>query len=193
MNDAKKILLEQKRKQLQLNLGIQNWLPSWLPVFNAIRQLNKAWSFEYFDCIKEADLSFWEKTLQLKPLAVLDIPLRAIKTPGDYYVHQKMVELFPGHLPLRYMPALPHHISYETDGAAVFAKAAATLHISAETEVYFFYTRFTPVIRLPFSSIGLLREEEIMVPEDICVMPVDFSWLIFRSLEYEWTWGSNLI
>jgi hypothetical protein len=100
-----------------------------------------------------------------------------------------MKALFPSSLLLRYMPALTTHVAWETDSALMLSQAAKTLTIPSEEEVYFFYTRFTPVLRLPFSSIGLLREEEIMNPEDLCIMALDGSWLIFRSLENEWTWG----
>lgn len=190
MIEANKILLAQKRKQLQLQLDIQHWLPKWLPIFNAVRQLNQPWSFEYVDCVEEADLPFWEKALAQEPLSALGIPGSAIKTPADHYVHRNMEELFPGILPVRYMPALRYHVNYENDTAMILSQAAATLHIPPEQEVYFFYTRFTPVIRLPFSSISLLNEEEIMIPENICIMAIDLRFLIFRSLEYEWTWGS---
>ncbi|MBC7507727.1 MAG: hypothetical protein H7320_03120 [Ferruginibacter sp.] len=193
MNEVNKILLEQKRKQLQLKLSIQNWLQGWVPIFNAIRQWNKLWSFEYFDCANETDLSFWEKSLEKSPLAALEIPLSAIKTPLEYYVHDKMRALFPSSLSLRYMPVLLHREAYETDSALMLTKIAETLNIFAEEEVFLFYTRFTPVLRLPFSAVCLLREEEIMNPENLCIMPLDYRWLIFRSLENEWVWGEHKV
>jgi hypothetical protein len=191
MNEANKILLEQKHKQLQLNLTLQDWLPRWLPVFNAIRQINKPWSFTYFDCVHEEDLPFWQKALQQLPLANLNIPLSSIKTPANYPVHHKMESLFASRLSVRYMPALQYHVLYQYDVAKILAQAAASLHIPTDDEVYFFYTRFTPVIRLPFSAISLLQEQEIMMPENLCIMPPDYSWLIFRSLEHEWVWGKH--
>ena len=57
----------------------------------------------------------------------------------------------------------------------MLTKAAETLGISAEEEVFLFYTRFTPVIRLPFSSIGALKEDEIMNPENLCIKPLNYS------------------
>jgi hypothetical protein len=193
MNKANKILQEQKRKQMQLNLAIQDWLPGWLPVFKAILQLNGPWSFEYFDCVDETEIPFWQNALGKTPLASLNIPLSAIITPDSYLVHSKMEELYPSQLQIRYLPSLPHHMKYEYDVAQMLAQAAKTLAINEEDEVYIFYTRFTPVIRLPFSLISLLHEQEIMVPENLCIMPLDYSWLIFRSLEYEWTWGPRPI
>lgn len=191
MDEAENILLQQKRVQLQLEMNIQERISGWLPVYNAIRQLNKPWSFEYVDCVTEGLIPFWEKALQKPLLANLGIPASAIKTPANYPVHNKMKALYPSRLSLRYMPALSHTVIYEADTGSVLSRAASSLHITGEEEVYFFYTRFTPVIRLPFSSIVLIRDQEIMTPEDICIMPADFSWLIFRSLEYEWVWGSN--
>lgn len=87
------------------------------------------------------------------------------------------------------MPASSYHEACERDTSLMVAKAVQILKIPAREEVYFFYTRFPPVLRLPFSSVGLLKEDEIMTPEDLCIMPIDSSWLIFRSLENEWTWG----
>ncbi len=193
MNSIQKLILEQKRMELQFQLSLKDWLPSWLPVYTAIQKLNKPWSFEYFDCIKDTDLTFYIKALQKQNLNGVSIPESAIKTPDNFSVHNRMKELFPGILALRYMPSLTHHVPYETYTKTILAQAATTLNIPADEEVYFFYTRFTPVIRLPFSSIGLLQEEEIMIPENLCIMPIDCSWLIFRSLEYEWTWGCNNI
>ena len=71
----------------------------------------------------------------------------------------------------------------------MLAKASETLLVKHEEKVFLFYTRFTPVLRVPFSTVALLKEEDIMNPEDLCIMALDGRWLIFRSLENEWTWG----
>lgn len=188
MTEAQRIQLQQKKAQVQLMQKLQDWLPYWLPVFNAVCELKKRWSFEYFECVNASDLPFWETALQQVPAAV-DIPLSAIKTPAVYSIHNQMQELYPSSLSMRYMPALPFHEAFKRDTAYMLARAADNLAITGNDEVYLFYTRFSPVLRLPFSSIGLLKEEEIMTPEDLCIMPIDGSWLIFRSLENEWVWG----
>lgn len=193
MNESNKSLLAQKKRQLQLHIVVTSWLPQWLSVFEAIKALNKPWRFEYFDCAKAEDRVHWEKNLLKPPLAGLGISLADIKTPDNYYVHRRMEDHFPSKLQMRYMPTLAHHVPYENSAAAILEKAATVLQIHAEEEVYLFFTRFTPVFCLPFSSISLLKLDDVISREDLCIMHPDFRWLIFRSLEDEWTWGKEII
>lgn len=174
LNENNKKLLQQKKKQLQITLKLKDWLSNWLPVFNAVQQLNKPWSFEYFECVCEEEEWLWQKAMQQVP-AASSVPLSAIKTPENNYVHDKMKAIFQSSLSLRYMPTLSHREAYETDTALMLTKAAETLGIPGEEEVFLFYTRFTPVIRLPFSSIGALKEDEIMNPENLCIKPLNYS------------------
>ena len=159
-----------------------------MPIFNAVRELDITWSFEYFDCVTKEDIPYWEVAIK-QLLADSQIPITGSKTPDVYYVHTKLEELYTSQLSLRYNPTLDNHVAYERDTALMLERAATTLNISKNEEVYFFYARFTPVLRLPFETIALLKEQDIMMPEDLCIMPIDYNWLIFRSLENEWTWA----
>ncbi|MBC7381927.1 MAG: hypothetical protein H7296_02910 [Bacteroidia bacterium] len=187
MTEEHKIQLQQK-KQVQLKQKILSWFPYWLPIFNAVIELKKSCSFEYFECVKPTDYLFLDAAVKQMKLGK-NIPSESIKISEHYYVHDKMKEHYPSNLAMRYLPTLSHPEVYETDTALMLAKAAETLFIKHEEEVFLFYTKFTPVLRVPFSSIALVKEEEIMHPEDLCIMAIDGSWLIFRSLENEWTWG----
>ena len=188
MLEEQKTALKQKKESLQYSLKLQSWHSEWAPVFYAIIAIKKPWSFEYFDCVTAAEFSFKETVIRQLTIGENTLT-EAIKISDCYYVHDKIMKLYPSSLAMRYLPTLSHHEAYETNTALMLAKAAETLLIKHDEEVFLFYTRFTPVLRVQFSSISLLKEEEIINPEDLCIMALDANWLIFRSLENEWTWG----
>lgn len=191
MTEEQTTLLIRSKKRQHLKLYLKEWLPDWLPVYTAIQASKVSWSFEYFECAETVE----EKGMLLdflkeEPLISLDIPDIAIKL-GKRYVHTEMAELFPSKLALRYMPAGTGGIAWEQNAAIALPHAAASLGININTEILFFYQSFPPVMRIPLNAITELQEHEIMLPQNLCIMAPDYSWLIFRSMEYEWVWGKQ--
>ncbi len=191
MNAADKTLLDHKKRQLQINIAVTNWLPWWLPVLEALKELKLPWRFEYFECAKATELIYWEMNLQKAPLAGLGISLADIRTPDDYAVQSKLYDHYPSVRLLRYLPALTHQMKYRDQVSVILDLATKTLDIKPEEEVYLFFNQYSPVLILPFSSIRSLPLDDMMEMQDMSIMALDYSWLIFRSLEYEWTWGKH--
>ena len=173
-----KLLVEEEIKQLQL---------AYLPFLD---KLSKPLRFEYFQCINEENKHLWLNAIDNPPLSAFSIPNNAIKV-CDQSLHQKMMDMFPGYLPLRYMPCLPYHIHQQQNIANVLPGAIKSLGINENEEVYLFFTRYQPVLRLSLSDILKINEEDLPWSEDLCLMSKDMKWLIFRSLEDEWRWGAT--
>jgi hypothetical protein len=189
MNEVQRMLLEQKRKLLQIQLILQDWLKGWLPIFWTIRKSADKRQFEYFECSTKEDKKLWLQVLEQPILKGLPIPSSAIKITTGYPVQSEMQRLYPSALTLPYMPSLPFGNPLERDFKKVLPLAASTLNIVDKEEVYFFLTKYPPVIRLPFNTIYKLEEATVMAPENLCIMSNTYDWLIFRSLEHEWFWG----
>ena len=112
MLETDKILLQQKKKQIQIIQHLKEWVPYWRPIFDRIAQMKKSWSFEYFECVSKEDYWLWAKLLQHVP-ETSSVPLSAIKTSNNYHVHNKMKEHYQSNLAMRYLPTLSHHEAYE--------------------------------------------------------------------------------
>lgn len=173
-----KLLVEEEIKQLQL---------AYLPFLD---KLSKPLRFEYFQCVNEENKSLWFNAIDNPPLSAYSIPADAIKV-CDQSLHQKMMDVFPGYLPLRYMPCLPFHIHQQQNLAKVLPGAMKSLGIIENEDVYLLFTRYQPVLRLSLADILQIDNDDFPWSEDLCIMSKKLEWLIFRSLEDEWRWGTT--
>lgn len=173
-----KLLVEEEIRQLQL---------TYLPF---LESFSKPVRFECFQCINEENKNLWLNAVDNPPLSAFSIPADAIKV-CDQSLHQKMMDVFPGYLPLRYMPCLPFHIHQQKNLTKVLPGAMKSLGINENEEVCLFFTRYQPVLRLSIADILQINNEDLPWSEDLCIMSKDMKWLIFRSLEDEWRWGTT--
>ena len=132
---------------------MQEWIPKWLPAYEAIRASKLPWSFEYFECVEEdEDKNMLIGFLSEEWLLNLSIPTAGVKT-GKRNVHSNMETLYPSSLLLRYMPTGKGGIAWEKDAAIALPQAADSLSLEMNTEVFFFYSNLPPVLRLPLQII----------------------------------------
>lgn len=193
MNDRQLENLSAKRSTLQNQLKIKEqvsvYLAPWLPSYQYILEHNLSCQIEYLNCVSSSVYDFWKDALHQEPLAAFNFSPDHIRKDMYLYIHEKLAEKFPGIYPLRYMPDLPYKINYhESNPEVILPKAMRSLGISNQP-VYFFYNRFSPVLRMMSNDVVELSALLMEIPEDTCILATDFSWLIFRSLENEWRWG----
>lgn len=191
MREDQRTNLDQKRKALQQKLLVEEETRQLqLDYLPFLEKLPKPLLFEYFQCVNEEDKFLWLNAIAKLPLLAYSIPVDAIKV-CEQSLHQKMVNAFPGYLPLRYMPCLPYHIHQQQNIAEVLPGAIKTLDVNITEEVFLLFTRYQPVLRLSITDILKIHEDDFPWSEDLCILSKDLQWLIFRSLEDEWRWGTT--
>lgn len=197
MEKRQRQLLKEKLRTLQFELQAKEIVERsigdvWPLLFQHLLEQGVAFNLVYLARVEAAIHPYVVQAVSTSPLAVFPFPVTAV-APGKPFIHDELYERFPPAYPLRYMPDLEGQaVTGRETSAQILRQAGDWLGIT-DQPVYFLYNRFYPVITMRFED--LLRHAEMLMdgtdlPEDCCIMPTDFSWLIFRSLEEEWRWGN---
>jgi hypothetical protein len=197
MNEQQRQTLEQKKKALRHRLEAQEMIrllvQDWLPVLHYLTEQGIAYELEYLLCAGEEHYLYLVEAMKEPPLAGYPLQPGDIKRSATFYVQSEAGRLYPSEYQMRYMPKLNHHLDWEEDVAKVLDQACPS--VSQDDEVVnFFYCRYAPVVKLRLSDLRkhayfLYRQDSLA--EEVCVVALDFRWMIFRSLEDEWRWGER--
>jgi len=110
-----------------------------------------------------------------------------IKKSTEISIQERVYKVFPSLTSFRYLPVLDAKFRIEDD---IKQKMISFCSINAidNQKVFLFYCRYPSVIQLDLFSainhIDIMRPDNIL-SEDICVVPLDFSWIALLSLEDE--------
>jgi hypothetical protein len=121
-----------------------------------------------------------------KPYIKKDYSL-LIKKSTEISIQESVYKVFPSLTSFRYLPILDSKFRIEDD---IKQKIISFCSINAidNQKVFLFYCRYPSVIQLDLFSaikhIDIIRPDNIL-SEDICVVPLDFSWIALLSLEDE--------
>ncbi len=193
MKETDRLQLLNKKKLLQARLAVaeeskqlMNW---WLPAIQVLQEEQTSWVLEYLAPASDDKYSFWLQELRRKPWQEFSFNDAVILNREDAYVHDRIFNNYPSVLPLRYFPELSHKADPLDTADQVLNRARSFLHIEEEP-VYLFFARYSPVIILPISTIIKHADTDLLLDrEDVCITPMNFDWLIFRSMEDEWRFG----
>ncbi len=196
MQEEKKRNLSQKKEELQIRLQVRESCrlleQNWLTAYASLQQQGVSFSIRYLACAGEAEKEAWHTELRNAPWRSMNIHDESILRTDVSPVHEQLFSLYPGVLPLRYLPDLQ---TYVPDTTASHRQILAELKTRLSLEdpvVLLFFTRFTPVIRLRYNDLLATTDNEWMLSlEDVCISAEDLSWLIFCSMEDEWRYGRN--
>lgn len=186
--------LEEKKEDLRNRLQVRDACilleKYWLPAYVFLLQAGTSVSLKYLVCARETEKEIWLSEIQKEPWVHWKIRSEHIRTGNDFSVHEQLYTHYPGVLPLRYLPDLK---TYLPVAGATHGEILTALKMLLQLDnpmVWVFYTRFTPVMSIPFQELIDTGNSEWMLPlEDICILAEDSSWLIFRSMEDEWRYG----
>ena len=183
---AKKHSLRAQQEVIAQSSLLADW---WFPTLELVQNAGVAWRLEYFAAPAVEQLDHWTTQLKQMPWSKY-LPEKFPLIEQPLYVHEGVMAAFRGTHPLRYQPNLASRATTaNADDQKILTEAAQQLGIT-DDYVYLFFIRLSPVIQLPFTDLAALTVKGLFeVPEDICIAPSDFSWLIFRSLEGEWQYG----
>jgi hypothetical protein len=194
MNETDRQRLEEKKKQVQAQQQVkaqsERLAAGWLPTLQLIQQKRIAWRLEYFICTTGLTYTHWKMQLGREPWQSAEPNKLLLLEKDEVYVHNELVDHYPNHHPLRYVPELQYTPGENSWSEKEILTEAFEKLGFPDQPVYFFCMRLPPVLILRFSDIIKLAGEGLLKElEDICITPVDYSWLIFRSLEDEWQFG----
>lgn len=161
----------------------------WLEIAQSLKNANCVWELEYLDVISENQYEYWIEKLKQEPWSSFSFPETVIKKGNSYWVHEMLYSKYPSVLPLRYLPVLEQFSAGSKQHLDIFKAINAQLMLGNQS-VFLFSIRMSPVIKINlFDLVGLKFEDIILAHEDIAIMAIDGSWLIFKSLEGEWVFG----
>ena len=161
----------------------------WLEIANSLKQANCIWELEYLDVITDNQYDYWLEKLKLEPWSKFSFSETVIQKGNCYWVHEMLYSKYPSVLPLRYLPALEKFSSRSKSSLEILKEISAQLLLGNQA-VFLFYIRMSPVIKINlFDLVGFNFEDMVLEHEDMAIMAIDASWLIFKSLEGEWVFG----
>lgn len=179
----KKQSIQAKQEVTAQSRLLADW---WLPTLGLVQDAGVEWRLEYLTAASGEQLSNWAAQLQQMPWAKFSSEKLLVFAPSPS-VHERVAASFSGTHSLRYLPQLASGPSTDNSGGQQILKETAQQLGIGDQPVFFFFMRLSPVLQLRFDDLVLLAGRGIFdVPEDLCIAPVDLSWLIFRSLEGEW-------
>lgn len=187
--DAKKAIIKAK---LKVKETIQLFIKNWLEVYDIILSNQIPHQLHYLASITQEELPFWLAELPLEPLKKYQFSEKQLLVNLNLSVKKQLFKAYPNTYPLRYMPALPTLADEIIDNpSANLSKALNQLNINNNEEVYLLYLYYQPVLKINLSDLTANAHLLLDFPfEDIVITPLNFSWMIFKSMEDEWRCGN---
>lgn len=193
MNNEKKNILSEKRKQLQLKLSAQelvkrNIVYHWLDVFEAIKQSGINYQIEYL-CVVPEDLHPYIAQA-VEDLKHPELKKELVKMRVES-IMDLIFEKYPGTQPLKYIPDLPV-LSNSDNIKLIFEQADKRIDFGNES-VYFFSPDWWPVLKLNWQDIKKNAAELFAdIPLPFLFTDKSLQKILFKSLEDEWRISRSL-
>jgi hypothetical protein len=195
MNANKRAELDRKKRNLLLKLQIderiQSTIIDYLHLFDILNDNKVFYQIEYLTCENAEQHPLFLEALTYPPLSGYNFQENVVKLSDNHYVHEKVHHLFPSSLKLRYLPVLENYEKNFGLRSSGFQNAYNLLGLENET-VYFFICKYSPVIKLQLKDIVKYQAmffDVNYLSNDVCIIPLDYRWLIFGSIEDDWGWG----
>lgn len=195
MNEEQKAILDAKKASIQTKLKVKEtiklFVKNWLEVYELLLSNQIPHQLLYLTITTAAELPFWLPELESAPLKNYGFTEQHLATNPELDIKNKLFTAFPNTYPLRYMPALPKLVNaIYNQPAENLTNAINQLQLPKDTAVYLVYLYYQPIIKIQLKD--LLSNAHLLLDfpfEDIVITPLDFSWMIFKSMEDEWLCG----
>ncbi len=193
MNEQEKHMLLMKKQRLLNKIAVDEQssflVTWWLDIANLINRTGYKWELEYLDVVTENQWQYWIDKLAQEPWSNFPFSNTIILKGELYWVHEMLYLKYPSTLQLRYLPASSTIIKEEYDLKKILKAIIDENNLKSQV-IFLFYVRMSPVIKINLTDLLQLNLEEILPEhEDVAVMAIDGSWLIFKSLEGEWVFA----
>lgn len=193
MNEQEKHMLLMKKQRLLNKIAVDEQssflVTWWLDIANLINRTGYKWELEYLDVVTENQWQYWIDKLAQEPWSNFSFSNTIILKGELYWIHEMLYLKYPSTLQLRYLPTSSTTIKEEYDLKKIIKAIIDENNLKSQV-IFLFYVRMSPVIKINLTDLLQLNLEEILPEhEDVAVMAIDGSWLIFKSLEGEWVFG----
>lgn len=194
MNEQERNSILLKKERLINKLAVDNqssFLATWwLDIAASIKEAEFEWSLEYLEVGNQQQYEFWIDKLKQEPWTNFSFPDSVVQQGNSYWVHELFYSNYPSSLPLRYLPKLEKWPTNCSDNGATLKEIIAKQNLSSQP-IYLFFVRMSPVIKIGLFDLASIASNDIMPDqEDTAIMAIDGSWVIFKSLEQEWVFGT---
>jgi hypothetical protein len=182
--------LQKKREALLQTIRVQQYAEQHilrpLSLYQHLQETYPACTLKYLAANMDVDFdAFCEAVKQVLPPEQKNLA-EAIINSKQLPAQEELELNFPSQRELRYSPSHSPQL-YEENAALALETAIEGLKI-AEQPVLLFYNVYTPVLQINL-TIARKEADQIFEPHnDVTLLALDNSWLIFRSLEDEWYW-----
>ncbi|MCJ0743328.1 hypothetical protein [Pedobacter montanisoli] len=196
MDNQQKVLLEQKKKQLQLQIAVQKEISmrisGWLSIYDEILENKVEHSLHEIEAHDPETLIYWQKALNEAPLIAYQLDSKLLNFNNETWVQTTLYRNFPSQNPLRFVPPLMEQ--YLSDDVKSLLETALTQKdLLDDTELYLCYLYYYPVIKIKLNEAlkhaNLLFDHPL---EDIALFTTDRNWLFFKSMEDQYYFGSKV-
>lgn len=196
MDNQQKILLEQKKKQLQLQIAVQKEISmrisGWLSIYNEILENKVEHSLHEIEARDPETLVYWQKALSEAPLSVYHLDSKLLNFNKETWVQTALYHNFPSQNPLRFVPPLDEQYLSD-DVRGLLETALKERVLTDDAEFYLCYLYYYPVIKIKLNEAlkhaNLLFDQPI---EDVALLTTDKNWLFFKSMEDQYYFGSKV-
>lgn len=162
----------------------------WFDIAISIKESGFDWTLEYLEVVNQNQYDFWIEKLKQEHWACFSFPESVIHQGNIYWVHELFYSNYPSSLPIRYLPKLEKWPTNSSDNGATLKEIMTKLNLSNQP-IYLFFVRMSPVIKIDMFDLVSIASNDIMPDqEDTAIMAIDGSWVIFKSLEQEWVFGT---
>ena len=190
MDSARKNKLQEKLQLLQIKLNAQNRIKQefipWLSLCDVLVNNSITYDIQFVAVVKEVEKEYWIHAIEHLP-ELYSITSKHLLIGDSNPVHEQVIQHFPNHYPLRYVPNIPVVLSCKDDMFKAMQFCKTLLPIT--DKVLFFHEHFSPVIELKLDALCTYANELIQPLDNAFICSPNFDWLLFKSLEDEWRFG----
>lgn len=186
MESSKRKALEERRQELRTRLLVKEWvLHQFDPFCEVLNELDR--NSIVYDIHQLVNIPrSWEPLLREELATASHNAYRNSNFSfcEHYPLINRLLEVFPGTNPFRYVPDLP---KYEVDTV----KELCRNFRFKDQIVYLFYFSYGVVLTLRLFDLFNAENDSLfnLAHGDTVIFPADYSWLIAFSIEEEWYAG----
>lgn len=166
---------------------LENKLKYSFGLIDSFYQLGVDFDVEYLCHMDEELIPFLLNELNSQKSYIKQDYSLLIKKSTEISIQERVYKVFPSLTSFRYLPVLNAKFRIEDD---LKQKMISFFSMNAiyNQKVFLFYCRYPTVFKLDLFSVvdqmDFIRPDNLL-SEDICIVPLDFSWMALLSLEDE--------
>ncbi|RZF59647.1 hypothetical protein EWE74_10830 [Sphingobacterium corticibacterium] len=201
MDNNKRLLLEQRRQQLQVEIKAETYIERYITpvqeIFDYLRQQEVTYQIAGIVYVPAEYLLYVEQAITKTPYDTYGFQSTHLQKPYLEQLIDTMFNRFPSTNPLRYVPDLPEYANYNgvrpengfRDGLQQVMQALGL----QDQQAYIYYLNYGVVLQLPLAALSNHEHEELFNGwhGEVLIFPIELEWLIVFTLEEEWLGGTG--